>query len=225
VRLHRVGRESHPVLVIDNALLAPQSLVDCAAAARFSPVREAGNYYPGLRAPAPKEYALGLTDYLRPIIEKEMGAPTHTLASARCALSIATLPPERLTIAQRVPHIDTSDAMQIAAVHYLCAPRHGGLAFYRHRKTGFEAISAERSKAYFETLRSELADHGEPPLAYVRESPLFEKTMEIDAAFDRLVVYRSNLLHSGAVNAEALSPDPRTGRLTATLFARFTSDC
>ena len=224
MRLHRIGRESHPVLAIDNALAAPQSLVDCAAAARFSPVREAGNYYPGLRAPAPKDYALGLTDFLRPLIETEMGLPTHTLASARCAFSIATLPPERLTIAQRVPHFDTSDTMQIAAVHYLCAPHHGGLAFYRHRQTGFEAITAERSKEYFETLRHELAEHGEPPHVYVTESPLYEKTMEIDAAFDRLVIYRSNLLHSGAINAETLSPDPRAGRLTATLFARFASD-
>lgn len=224
MRLHRVGRESHPVLTIDNALAAPQSLVDCAAAARFSPVREAGNYYPGLRAPAPKDYALGLTDFLRPIVEKEMGLPTHTLVSARCAFSIAVLPPERLTIAQRLPHFDTADMTQIAAVHYLCGPRHGGLAFYRHKRTGFEAIFPERSKKYFETLRSELAEHGEPPRAYVTESPLYEKTMEIDAAFDRLVVYRSNLLHSGAINAETLSPDPKTGRLTATLFARFAPD-
>lgn len=224
MRLHRVGRENHSVLVIDNALVAPENLIDCAATAQFSPVREAGNYYPGLRAPAPKDYALGLMDFLRPIVEEKMGAPTHILASARCAFSIAVLPPERLTVAQRLPHFDTSDAMQIAAVHYLCAPRHGGLAFYRHRKTGFEAISAERSKQYLETLRNELVEHGAPPLAYVRESPLFERIMTIDAAFDRLIVYHSNLLHSGAVNAETLSPDPRTGRLTTTLFAKFASD-
>ncbi len=222
MRLHRIGRENHPVLVIDKALVAPQSLVDSAAAARFSPVREAGNYYPGLRAPAPKEYALGLMDFLRPIIEERMGAPTHTLASARCAFSIATLPPQRLTIAQRLPHFDTADSMQIAAVHYLCAPHHGGIAFYRHKGSGMEAVTASRSKDYLEALRRELAEQGEPPRTYVTESPLFDKTMEIDAAFDRLVVYHSNLLHSGAVKAEMLSPDPRAGRLTTTLFAKFT---
>lgn len=221
IRRHRIGREGHTALVIDNALLAPHDIVARAAEARFSPVREAGNYYPGLRAPAPKEYARGLTDFLRPLIEQNMDAPTHTLVSARCAFSIAVLPPERLTVAQRLPHFDTTDEKQIAAVHYLCAPRHGGLSFYRHRRTGFEAITQGRSKEYFETLKSELAERGEPPRGYVTESALFEKTAEFDAAFDRIVVYHSNLLHSGAVNAEALSPEPTLGRLTTTLFARF----
>lgn len=217
-----VGKEASPVLVIDNCLAEPETLVSAATNARFSAVQEDGNYYPGIRAPAPKDYALALADFLRPLISQHLGIGTQTLTGARCALSLAVQRPEQLTIAQRVPHFDTTDPGQVAALHYLCAPDHGGVAFYRHRATGFESITEDRSKQYFETLRAEIREQGEPPREYVTASgPLFEQVVTVGAAFNRLVVYRSNLLHSGMVDHRHLSPDPATGRLTANLFARF----
>ena len=222
IRRLTIGREGGVILVIDNLLRAPGALVEQAAQARFAAVRQADNYYPGLRAPAPEDYARGLTAFVRPLIAEHLGVATDTLAQARCAFSIAALPPEKLTPAQSLPHFDTADDRQIAAVHYLCDSRHGGTAFYRHRKTGFEAIARDRVEIYFDTLKQELRAQGAPTPAYVTQSgPLFEQTHAVEAQFDRIVVYKSNLLHSGMVNAETLSPDPHNGRLTATLFARF----
>lgn len=130
--------------------------------------------------------------------------------------------PQDLTLSQRLPHFDTANEGQIATVHYLCDPKHGGTAFYRHRSTGFEAITPDRSQRYLETLRNELHEQGPPAPGYVTESnALFEQTEAIDALFDRIVVYKSNVLHSGVVNEKTLSPDPGIGRLTTTLFARF----
>lgn len=42
----------------------------------------------------------------------------------------------------------------------------------------------------------------------------------MDAAFDRLLVYRSRQLHSGLV-AGSGSADPRDGRLTANIFLTY----
>ena len=44
---------------------------------------------------------------------------------------------------------------------------------------------------------------------------------EVEARPDRLVLYRGRLLHSGVIPApQALSDDPKTGRLTINMFLR-----
>jgi hypothetical protein len=54
VELLRVGREGHPVLILDGLLTGAESLVDFAAdTAVLAPVKTAANFYPGVRAPAP----------------------------------------------------------------------------------------------------------------------------------------------------------------------------
>ena len=48
------------------------------------------------------------------------------------------------------------------------------------------------------------------------DSNLFERTGKVDAKFNRAIFYRSNILHSGNVQAGIdLSEDPEVGRLTA----------
>ena len=56
---------------------------------------------------------------------------------------------------------------------------------------------------------------------YIRgDTALFERTASVAARFNRAIFYRSNLLHSGDIAADAgLSPDPRRGRLTANLLS------
>ena len=219
-----IGEEGHPILVIDNLMRSPGALVDHAVThACFKPVAGTENYYPGIRAPAPPDYARNLMDALRPLISAHLGVRSARLEMARCAYSIATSRPQELTLSQRLPHFDTVDAHQVAAVHYLCAPEHGGTAFYRHKRTGFETVTRSRSKPYFAALKEDLERLGEPGARYVTEADdIFDQTMPIDARFDRIVVYRSIMLHSGMVNAAAgLSADPASGRLTTTLFARF----
>jgi len=56
----------------------------------------------------------------------------------------------------------------------------------------------------------------------VGDTELYQQTAAFEAAFDRLLVYRSRSLHSGQIrSAEALSDDPRAGRLTANIFVNY----
>jgi hypothetical protein len=137
-----------------------------------------------------------------------------------CNYSIVTTPPSALAPIQRLPHFDSTDPGRIAILHYLCQPLDGGTAFYRHRATGFETISDSRLADYSEVLQTEAGARGLPQAEYVRaDTALFEQTYRVDAAFNRLVVYRGWSLHSGAIPPDlTFSPDPRKGRLTVNTF-------
>lgn len=109
---------------------------------------------------------------------------------------------------------------RIALVHYLSPQASEGTAFFRHRATGFEAVDERRAPAYFARLDGELGDGAMLPPHYVTgDTTLFERTMPVSARFNRAVLYRSYLLHSGAIDsASTLSADPAVGRLTVTGF-------
>lgn len=222
VEVLRIGREGRPVLVVDDLLTGAEGLVAFAAGtATLAPVRAAANFYPGVRAPAPRGYVQALVAALRPHLASTFGAPSGGRAHLTCALSMATLPADQATPAQRLPHIDTTAPAQLAILHYLCGPPHGGTAFYRHRATGFEAIDPARGPAYLAALRREMAEGAGGQGGYITGSnPLYEQVAVVAAVFNRIVVYASNLLHAGVLADRPASADPRTGRLTANTFFR-----
>lgn len=216
-----VGAEREPILQLDDALDAPETLLRAADDLAFAPAFGPTGGYPGLRAPAPRAYVETMVTGLTPAIAATFGLGAIRPVKADCAFSIVTLPPDRLSRPQRAPHVDTTDRWQFAILHYLCDARFGGTAFYRHRATGYETVTAEREAA-FRTVR---AREGESS-GYVEDgAPWFERIGEVAAAFNRVVVYRSQLLHSGRILApELLSPDPRRGRLTANIFVTYAPD-
>jgi hypothetical protein len=222
VEVLRVGRERRPVLVVDGLLTGAEGLVAFAAeTARLAPVRAAANFYPGVRAPAPPAYVQALVTALRPHLAATFGAPPDGRAHLTCALSMATLPADQASLAQRLPHIDTTHPLQLAILHYLCGPSHGGTAFYRHRATGFEAIDPARAPAYLAAVRREAAEGDDGQDGYITASnPLYEQTAVVASVFNRIVVYASNLLHAGVLAHRPASADPRVGRLTANTFFR-----
>lgn len=211
----RIGREGEPLLIVDGLLARPDDLVDAAAASTFAPAHGPAGGYPGLRAEAPLDYVELVTRLLCDPIGKAYGLGAIKPARADCTLSLVTLPPTALVPAQRAPHVDTSSPWQFAILHYLCGPQHGGTAFFRHRATGFETLSQPRLAAYGKARAAEGVAQG-----YVADGgPWFERIDAVEARFNRLVVYRSCLLHSGMIpDPAALSADPREGRLTANIF-------
>ena len=221
VQTMRVGNEQNPVIVIDDLLVDPRTLVEFAAtAARFLMPK---NWYPGLRAePLPQPYVIALIQALHPIIGEVFGLPTAGGVNTNTYFGLATTLPSALSPLQRLPHFDAPNPRQVALLHYLCDSAHGGTSFYRHRATGFESIDEARQKPYFDRLNAELAS-GPPPARYVSgDSDLYEETARIEARFNRLVIYRSRTLHSANVNAaQGLSSDPRAGRLTANVFLAY----
>ena len=212
----RIGHEREPIVVIDGFSADPAALVEQAAALHYEKL---GPHYPGIRAPAASAYLAARMDLLQEVLSGVFGV-SRGADLVECNYSIVTTPPSALAPIQRLPHFDSTDPGRIAILHYLCQPLDGGTAFYRHRATGFETISASRLEDYSEVLQAEADARGLPQAEYVRaDTALFEQTYRVDAAFNRLVIYRGWSLHSGVIPPDlTFSPDPRKGRLTVNTF-------
>ena len=215
ITARRVGKEAQPVVVVDGFHPDPGSLRMAASSASFT---AALRHYPGIRAPLPDTYFSAVRSILALVLGEAFGA-TGAIDLIDASFSIVTTPPTDLTLSQRLPHVDAVELTRIALVHYLSPDDRAGTAFFRHRATGFELIDAKRSGPYFQSLNRELAQ-GYEPAGYIGEDdPRFERTACIEARYNRAVIYRSAMLHSGAItSAVSLSADPKTGRLTITAF-------
>jgi hypothetical protein len=222
-RVMRIGRSAEPVIVIDDALIDPDRLIDEAASLRFAPADEGRGGYPGVRARAPDALALAILHNALPLTANVFGLKDARLARFDCSYSIVTARPESLHPLQRVPHIDTRDPYRIAILLYLGRGPAGGTAFYRQDSTGLELVGPETFDAY---CAARIDDVGRLPAdaAYPsRSTPGYTETAHFEARFNRLLIYRSCTLHSGALPPEFDGiADPREGRLTLNIFADLT---
>jgi hypothetical protein len=212
-----IGRERLPLLVVDNLVRDPDELVATAATKVFTnPV----TYYPGLRAKAPLSYQRFILESLRPSIDELFGLRGRTLRFTDCVFSLVTIPGDKLTYQQRIPHVDSLVNEELAMIHYLFKAQLGGTAFYRHRSTGYEYVDAARQAGYLEKVEAERLGPNSAPPAYIHgDTPLYEQIASQDGVFNRLLMYRRTTLHSGSI-PPAFVPDlnPRTGRLSLNGF-------
>lgn len=218
-----IGMERTPLVRIDGATTDPQALVDFAFdAVTFAPVSD--NLYPGWRAPMPLDYVRAMALRLDPLVRRVFALEQVRLARAECFFSVVATPPVDLVPFQTVPHIDTSDPLHFATVHYLCPAHFGGTGFFRQLSTGFETISPDREEAWGHARDAALATHRGP--AYPSSATTDHvQVATVASAFDRLILYRSNALHSGIIDpAIDHRADPRVGRLTATMFIAYRPD-
>jgi len=216
IDVRRIGTEQQPLVIMDNALADPDAWVRMAGEAPFQ--SPPGGYYPGLNAPIAPSLASPLVDRIRGVIAQVFGLSATQAVQLMGYLALATAPAQTLQPIQRVPHYDAVDKDQLAILCYLCEPKHGGTGFYRHDRTGFETIDAAR-QARFRAERD--ADFEKLETRHV--GPWTEGYTLVEAVpadFNRLIMYRSNALHSGLLADETLSADPRTGRLTLNIFIR-----
>ncbi|MBB3034938.1 DUF6445 family protein [Alteriqipengyuania lutimaris] len=216
VTLHRFGREREPVVQIDGFSGDVEGLLDAGRSAGYAP---AGAFYPGLRAPADPAYLDRRRDIVAEILRRVFGFRERMRVEA-ASYSLVTLREDALSPLQCVPHFDDTGPGVVAVMHYLLGPESGGTAFYRHRRTGFEAITPARKPRYDAAFAHDEREFGPPPRRYYYgDSERYELIGEIAAAPDRLIMYRGRLLHSGIIpQPEALSPDPAGGRLTINMF-------
>lgn len=216
IDLLRIGDEGHTIVVIDNFAPNPERWRSAAMQADFKPL---GDFYPGRRAHAPKAYFEEVGPLLGAIFRNAFGCSAQ-MSVERALYSIVSTPPGRLSLAQRVPHIDNSEADRFAMVHYLSLQDYGGTAFYRHKATGFETITPDRHRVFLNRLEQEFADIGEPDAGYVEgDTPLFAQIGRIEHAYNRAVIYAGNLLHCSLTRNDIHYPDDAdTGRLTIAAF-------
>lgn len=216
-----IGKEKTPLLVIDDFANMPSDLISFAGDGSLFKADER-NYYPGKRLVAPKIYAEELCQKYQAIIKSTFGLSNMSnVEPVMSALAVSDLVPERLRPMQMLPHFDTTLSNQIAVVHYLCGPEHGGTSFYQHRTSGFESVTEQRLMSYSTLLKKEAIGnqiHKSP--CYINGSnTMFEQVYSVPAKMNRAIIYPSNLLHSGNINSLlGLSSKPINGRLTVGSF-------
>lgn len=216
ITVERLGREGEPLVIIDNFTGQPERLRAMGLAAQYHP---AGVDYPGIRALADPSYL----DLRRELMMQVMGRVFGLHRGITCeiaAFSLVTLAPEQLSVRQRIPHHDHSDVGRVAIMHYLDGPESGGTAFFRHKRTGFEAITPAREVAFAAALAEDEREYGPPPPGYpCGDSNAYEQIGAVEARPDRMALYRGRQLHSGIIpDPAALSADPAKGRLTVNMF-------
>lgn len=217
VNVQHFGNEQLPVLVIDNFLAEPELLVEHACQQSFKPNSQ---FYPGIRAVAPKSFQRLLLGSLGRTFKQVFQLQGNQLGFSICHYSIVTTPADQLQLLQRIPHFDSIETDQLAAVFYLFKQDLGGTSFYRHRKTGFEYVDKKRQTEYYQSLESENGTENIPQSGYINgDSALFTRIGEEQGVFNRLIVYRRQCLHSGSIRSDFVpNPDPRQGRLTISAF-------
>lgn len=218
VRVEPVGVERQPVVIIDNFLEGAERLVDVVADEKgFS---DQTGLYPGIRSPAPRAYLMALYSFLPPILEEAFALRREAFTHVESVYSLVTTPPEELSLLQRIPHFDSNNPSELAMIHFLCGPEHGGTSLYRHRETGYEFVDQARRQPYIESVEAAVAAGKEPPLAYINgDTDLYERIESFDAVFNRLILYRCTSLHSGNIGADfGFDKNPRTGRLSLNTF-------
>lgn len=226
IKLLNSAHAIQKIIVVENFLANPQALMDFAVTNNFEPYPRAtsGKGYPGVRLTPPNEYSLAITEFIKPLIQREFGIAANVeMRKSECAISLMTLKPEELSPAQCVPHFDTSNINQFAIILYLCDQIHGGTAFYRHNATGFEFITPSTSDQYFDNLFAEQKIRPPARKYFTDSDSQFTKLGILPANFNRMVIYRSCTLHSPYLtNIEhSINSDPRTGRLTVNTFVAF----
>ena len=217
VSVRRVGQEDQPVLVIDGAMAHPDNMVEIARRVPFrAPDR---SMYPGVTAPLPPIYFRELLRKVRPLLSDMFGIWPEVELTAHGFLALATRPPEALHPMQKIPHQDAADPMRLGMVHYFCQAPHAGTAFFRHTATGFETVDAARREVFAPIAIEELKAQDASSMPHVGpETRNYDMTGQVEAQFNRLIIYRANLLHAGLLEGAALSDDPDAGRLTANVF-------
>lgn len=215
IQIIQLGEEKQPLVILDNFAADPQALIADAATKTYE---AGGRFYPGIRANADFS-CLNERGALIEKIFRELFNCTEGIEVTESNYSLVTTREDQLKPIQSLPHFDGFYPQNFAILHYLCRPDQGGTAFYRHKATDFETITQDRFGEYEAALQAEAKEDGVPK-GYFRGSERFEKIYEIESCFNRLVIYRGILLHSGVMpNDPGLSDDPKSGRLTVNIFA------
>lgn len=217
-RISIFSSQNHRLVTARSLLASPEHAIQQAFLQNFARITP---QYPGLRAALDPQVAAAWLAELAPLLDLwfDTGGVRWEM---QAWFSLVTTPPAALAPIQRLPHVDGTDPRQIAMMLYLHRTGHGGTAFFRHRSTGLEAITAEDYPRYAAAVQSDFARTGLPPAAYPTDgAPHFERTHVVPGDFNSAVFYRGNILHSGVIdNNASLSADPREGRLTINAFFR-----
>lgn len=205
----------------------PHEVVDFASnTAYFDPVGSDQTFYPGVRDVMPGPYGRALLDWVQPLISKEYfdGAALQSRPPI-CKLSLVTLQPEQLRAEQKIPHVDSANENDFAFVHYFCDQSHGGTSLYRYKPTGQVKIASDHVRVLSEMAEAAKNTEDEHSGYLAGDTSLFERVGRVSAKFNRLVFYKSNLLHSADIESKkSVNKDVLSGRLSVASFLYFEAE-
>ena len=212
-------------VVVDDFLKDPKALVEYAAEhpAEFG---HPNIGYPGLQIRVNDDAMADIFRFVRAQMSKQFGFLRGRIG-IRSLLSIVTLQPEDLSLAQRICHIDPNSdpgrAKYAALLYLFDDERLGGTSFYRWKNEelvwkGVSALRKDASDGEKLLKRSFETFQGRP--SYMTASnDVADLLYTVQPRFNRFVFYSGDIPHTGAIMApELLSADPRKGRLTLNLF-------
>jgi hypothetical protein len=217
VEVARIGRRGIDVTLIDHVLQDPDGVAALGFAETYAEDRS--NLYPGFRAPMPETFSIAFRAWLTPILQRTIDRDTSFF-------SVVATASEDLLPIQCIPHYDSTDPNLFAAVIYLCDSRFSGTAFYRHRRTGYEQITAENVDNYKLALNSDMRTHGAPKKEYIAgDSALFEAIFSSELKFNSAIVYPGSVLHAARIVKPFHPPkDKSEWRLTVTALVHAAQD-
>ncbi len=213
----QIGRGGLTVVRIEDVLQNPEAVATLGFVQQYTHDRT--NLYPGMRAPMPETFSIAFRAWLTVILQR-CGVLQHGQAIHRDSsfFSVVTTASKDLLPIQCIPHYDSTDPKLFAAVIYLCDTRFSGTSFYRHRKTGYEEITAANQDNYRLALDSDLRRHGLPKKEYMNgDSALFELIHSNELRFNSAIVYPGRVLHAANIPKQLAPPtNSSEWRLTVT---------
>jgi Family of unknown function (DUF6445) len=220
--LHATPGHTVPdAVIIDDALLQPQALVDLAEQHRAAFAAPTGNAFPGPELPLPPTVVDFFVDQFAEHAAVCLGAGPVVSATGR--LSMVTLSPSQLMPLQRLCHRDrlTSNPAHkvVAGVLYLFQDeRLGGTVLFRPREP-VQRLQARMDRWAAMDREAFERDTGWPAAYFTTSNEVFEQVAVIPPRWNRLTYYDGGQFHGGHIeHPELLCDDPRRGRLTINLF-------
>jgi hypothetical protein len=213
--------ERHFCLIVDDAMLNPDELVQFASdrRAEFSSIDF--SYYPGIYLMAPEDLTQQLTDYFQWRARRHFDA--RRCLETVCRYSIVTLPPQALHPLQWLCHrddvgLDARLSMQASVLYLFHDPQLGGTAFYLPTRNTADT-GALFADARLLSPSAFSAKYGISP-GYMHEgNTWFRRIGSVAARWNRLIIYDGGMLHASDIAApELLTADPASGRLTLNGF-------
>jgi hypothetical protein len=211
----------HFCLVIDDALLEPERVVDFAISHRGRFQSVDFSKYPGTWLEAPAPVADALVDCFHRHARRRFDA--RRLLDAHIRLSLATLPVAALRPRQWFCHVDNfllppHESMPASVLYLYKDENLGGTGFYVRAQPDPQVDAMLESA---DTLSPEAFTQqtGLRPGYLCESNAWFRRIGGVQSKWNRLIFYDGGMLHSAEIaHPERLSADPAAGRLTLNGF-------
>ncbi|MGO2010583.1 DUF6445 family protein [Pseudoalteromonas sp.] len=219
----KINDINEDILIVDDFIKDVEPIMHFAKQyAYLHPVGSDGTLYPGKRDDMPEPYFKVFIELINNLLEKKLlNTDDKNIYLHKAKLSLVTLKPEELNTLQKMPHVDSTDDKTFAAVHYLVGSEFGGTAIYRYVPFNLIKITKDKEHLVHEMIE-QVKNNPIQHQSYLSDNTcLFEKVVNVNAKLNRVVLYRSNLLHSANLKDKKNHLDNISlGRLSIASFFR-----